>query len=117
MGVAPDMAAALASDLGVPVEYVPYKNPGLLADAADADEWDIGLIGAEPQRAQTIAFTQPYCEIQATYMVPSDSPFSSIAQVDAPGTRIATKAGGAYDLWLCYPTAVWCSSEHSGMTV
>ena len=33
-GVAPDMAAHLAKALGVPLELVPYKNPGLLADAA-----------------------------------------------------------------------------------
>ena len=51
-GVAPDMAQSLAKHLGVPLEIVPYKNPGLLADAATEDEWDIGLIGAEAQRAE-----------------------------------------------------------------
>src|SRR6516162_4082954 len=29
--------------------------------------WDIGLIGAEPQRAEKIVFTAAYCEIEATY--------------------------------------------------
>ena len=57
-GVAPDMAAHLARSLNVPLELVPYKNPGLLADAAERDEWDVGLIGAEPQRAAVIAFSQ-----------------------------------------------------------
>ena len=31
-GVAPDMARSLAEHLGVPLELVPYKNPGLLAE-------------------------------------------------------------------------------------
>ena len=44
-GVAPDMAAAIADRLGVPVHYVPFDTPGGLADAAATDTWDIGLIG------------------------------------------------------------------------
>jgi polar amino acid transport system substrate-binding protein len=56
-GVAPDMAREIASQLSVPVRYVPYPRPGELADAAGTGVWDIGLIGAEPQRAEKIAFT------------------------------------------------------------
>src|SRR5215207_7332554 len=56
-GVSPDMARAVADRLGVPVRYVPYTRPGELADAAGTGAWDIGLIGAEPQRAERIAFT------------------------------------------------------------
>ena len=99
-GVSPDMAAAIAEKLGVPVEYVPYKTPGELADAADTDTWDIGLIGAEPQRAQKIAFTAAYVEIEATYLVPAGSPLKTVADVDSTGVRIAVSARSAYDLWL-----------------
>src|SRR5499427_5970221 len=70
-GVAPDMAREIASRLGVPVKYVPYARPGELADAAGTGIWDIGLIGAEPQRAEKIAFTPAYVEIEATYLVPA----------------------------------------------
>ena len=100
IGVAPSLAAALAAKLDVPVEYVPYKNPGLLADAAKLDEWDVGLIGAEPQRAATIAFTQPYCEILATYLVPASSPITRLEEVDVPGNRVALSQRAAYCLWL-----------------
>jgi polar amino acid transport system substrate-binding protein len=99
-GVSPDMAAAIAARLGVPVEYVPYARPGELADAADRDAWDIGLIGAEPQRAEKISFTAAYCEIEATYLVPPGSTLQAIAEVDRPGIRIAVSARSAYDLWL-----------------
>ena len=81
-GVAPDMAREIASRLGVPVAYVPYPRPGELADAAGTGVWDIGLIGAEPQRAEKIAFTPAYVEIEATYLVPAGSPSKSIAEVD-----------------------------------
>jgi polar amino acid transport system substrate-binding protein len=100
VGVSPDMAAEIAQRLGVPVKYAPYKTPGELADAADTGAWDIGLIGAEPQRAEKIAFTAAYCEIEATYMVPAGSPLKTIADVDKPGIRIAVTGRAAYGLWL-----------------
>src|SRR5580765_7519816 len=87
-GVAPDMAAAIAKSLGVGVKLVPYKSPGELGDAVGSNAWDIGLIGAEPQRAEKIAFTAAYVEIEATYLVPAGSPITQISQVDRPGGRI-----------------------------
>lgn len=99
-GVAPDMARGIAERLGVPLELVPFPRPGELADAVDADRWDIGLIGAEPARAEKIAFTPAYVEIEATYLVPAGSPLHTIAEVDRSGVRIAVTARSAYDLWL-----------------
>ena len=99
-GVAPDMAAEIARRLGVPVKYVPYKTPGELADAAETGAWDIGLIGAEPQRAEKIVFTPAYVEIEATYLVPAGSPLKSLADIDKPGVRIAVTGRSAYGLWL-----------------
>ena len=100
IGVAPDMASAIANRLGVPIRYIPYPKPGDLADAAEADQWDIGLIGAEPARAETIEFTSAYVEIQSTYLVPPNSPLHAIEDVDRPGIRIAVAARTAYGLWL-----------------
>jgi polar amino acid transport system substrate-binding protein len=100
VGVAPDMGAEIARRLGVPVRYIPYKTPGELADMAATDTWDIGLIGAEPQRAAKIAFSPAYCQIEATYLVPAGSPLKTIADVDTPGVRMAVTARTAYGLWL-----------------
>jgi polar amino acid transport system substrate-binding protein len=97
-GVAPDMAKALAERLGVAVTYLPFARPGELADAVES--WDVGLIGAEPQRAEKIAFSPAYVEIEATYLVPPGSTIATIAEVDRPGVRIAVTARAAYDLWL-----------------
>ncbi len=99
-GVSPSMAAEVARRLGVAVEYVTFKNPGELADAAAEDAWDIGLIGAEPARAKLIDFSAAYSEIEATYLVPANSPIQSIADVDKPGIRIAVPARAAFELWL-----------------
>ena len=99
-GVAPDMAREIADRLGVPVRYVTFKTPGELADMAGKGVWDIGLIGAEPQRAEAIHFTPAYVEIEATYLVPAGSPLQSISDVDRAGVRIAVTGRSAYGLWL-----------------
>jgi polar amino acid transport system substrate-binding protein len=99
-GVSPSMARAIADRLGVPVKYVSFPRPGELADQAGNDVWDIGLIGAEPARAEKIAFTAAYAEIEATYLVPAGSRLTTIEDVDKPGIRIAVTARSAYDLWL-----------------
>jgi polar amino acid transport system substrate-binding protein len=99
-GVSPDMARAIAERLGVQVKYVQFPSPGALADAIGEDAYDIGLIAAEPARAETIAFTAAYVEIEATYLVPAGSPLQAIAQVDRPGVRIAISDRSAYDLYL-----------------
>ncbi|MFZ9558035.1 MAG: transporter substrate-binding domain-containing protein [Limnohabitans sp.] len=99
-GVGPDMARAIADRLGVGLQLVPYETPGELADAAADHVWDIGLIGAEPARAERITFTSAYVEIEATYLVPPGSAIQSLGQVDRPGVRIAVAARSAYDLWL-----------------
>ena len=100
IGVAPDMARAIADRLGVAVSYVTFASPGELSDAAGRNVWDIGLIAAEPARAKTIAFTPSYVEIEATYMVPEGSSLAVVDDVDRPGIRIAVSGRSACDLYL-----------------
>ena len=75
-------------------------KPGEIADDAEKGLWDIGNIGAEPQRAAVINFTAAYCEIEATYLVPAGSPIRSVGEVDQAGKRLAVTARSAYGLWL-----------------
>ena len=99
-GVAVDLGKELGRRLGVPVEIVPFPNPGALAEAAKSGVWDVGFLGAEPQRANEIDFTAAYVEIEATYLVPAGSKLDSIAAVDAKGIRIAVPTKAAYELYL-----------------
>src|SRR5688572_30034706 len=99
-GLAADLGHELGRRLGVPVELVPYPNPGALGDAAKSGAWDVGFLGAEPQRAKEIDFTAAYVEIEATYLVPAGSLIKTIAEIDRPGVRIAISDRSAYDLYL-----------------
>jgi len=99
-GVAHDLGVELARRLGLPVEFVPHPNPGVLADAANKNIWDVGFLGAEPQRANEIDFTAAYVEIDSTYLVPATSTLNDVNAVDRPGVRIMVPARAAYALYL-----------------
>jgi polar amino acid transport system substrate-binding protein len=99
-GVAADIARELGRRLNVPVDIVAYESAGALADAASSGAWDIGFLGAEPQRASVIDFTAAYAEIESTYLVPPGSSLQDVGEVDREGVRIAIAAKSAYDLYL-----------------
>lgn len=99
-GVAVDLGRELARRLGVSAQIIAYESPGKLADAAKTGVWDVGFLGAEPQRANEIDFTAAYVEIEATYLIPPGSAIRTIADVDREGVRIAISGKSAYDLYL-----------------
>jgi polar amino acid transport system substrate-binding protein len=99
-GIASDLGRELGRRLGLPVEFTKYDAAGKLADAVKDAKVDVGFLGAEPQRANYIAFTSAYLEIPVTFLVPAGSPIKSIAEVDRKGVRIAVSARSAYDLYL-----------------
>jgi polar amino acid transport system substrate-binding protein len=99
-GVAVEFAHELARRLAVPLEIIPYKSAGALADSVSTGAWEISVLGDEPERAKVIAFATPLTEIEATYLVPAGSPIRSVSEVDRPGVRIVSPAKSAYDLYL-----------------
>ena len=99
-GIAPDLGRELAKRVGVPLEFLRFDQAGKLADAVKDGKCDVGFLGAEPQRANEIAFTAAYLEIPVTFLVPAGSSIHAIADVDREGVRIAVADRSAYDLFL-----------------
>ena len=99
-GIAPDLGRELAERLGVPVEFVRFAQAGQLADGVRDGKCEVGFLGAEPQRANEIAFTKAYLEIPVTFLVPAGSKIRTIQDVDREGVRISVSARSAYDLYL-----------------
>jgi polar amino acid transport system substrate-binding protein len=99
-GIAVDLGHELGKRLSVQVELVPFATAGKLADAVKGGAWDVAFLGNEPQRAGDIAFSPPYLEIEATYLVPAGSKIRTLEDVDRKGVRIATAVNSAYDLYL-----------------
>ena len=99
-GVVIEVARELARRVGVPLEIVGFESPGAVANAATTDAWDVAFIAADPARATHIEFTPAYVTIEATYLVRSDSPIRTQADIDRDGVRISVSDKSAYDLFL-----------------
>lgn len=99
-GIAAELARELGRRLGTRLEYQPYDSAAAMADAAQKQAWDIAFLAADPAREKAIAFSAPYVELEATYLVPAGSRFRALSDVDAKGVRVAARPRSAYDLFL-----------------
>ena len=99
-GVSIDLTNELGRRLGVPVDLVVYDTPAQVADDALNNKWDVAVLAIEPARAETVTFSPPMTEIEATYLVRNDSPLRHVSQVDAPGIKIAAAEKAGYELYL-----------------
>ncbi|MGH7372900.1 MAG: transporter substrate-binding domain-containing protein [Candidatus Rokuibacteriota bacterium] len=99
-GVAVDMARELGRRLDVPVELVQYASAGQMTDALATGAWDVAFLAREPGRAGEIGFTAPHLLIEGTYLVPTDCPYTRVAEIDRAGMRIAVSEKSAYDHFL-----------------
>src|SRR5215203_452477 len=70
-----EIASELARRLNSDAVFLDYGSPGAVADASAA--WDIAFIAADPDREAAIAFTPPYVELEAAYLVTAASPIRS----------------------------------------
>ena len=99
-GVTVDIANEIATRLGVQAEFRCFGAARESFAAAVAGQADICFLAIEPARAAEISFTAPYVLIEGVYAVPSESPLTTVAEVDREGVRIGVKQGSAYDLFL-----------------
>ena len=99
-GVGAELARELARRLGARIEYVTFDTAGKIADAVKAGQVDVAFLAADPKRANEIAFSAPYVEIEGTYMVRAESPMRRVGDLDRNGIRIAVGDKTAYDLYL-----------------
>lgn len=100
VGIGGDLARALAQRMDVPLTWVKYPRHGAVIAAANDNAWDIYFIGLEAVQAQGWHASPPYVLVDQTYLVPAESPYSSVAEVDQPGIRISSWQGSGTDLFL-----------------
>jgi polar amino acid transport system substrate-binding protein len=99
-GISPDICRAIAKRLGVELSLMGFNTQDEVVDAVVSGRCGISLLGSDPARAQKLTFTPAYVELEASYLVPANSPITELSQVDQPGVRIASFYKSAYDLWL-----------------
>jgi polar amino acid transport system substrate-binding protein len=99
-GITVDLAHELGARLGLPVELVLWDAARKSVDAVRDGVADVCFLAVDPQRAEELAFTDPYVLIEGAYAVAEDSALRQVADVDREGVRVGVKLGSAYDLHL-----------------
>ena len=90
-GVPVDLGKEMASQLGVPVEYVAYDNSGQITDAAAKDIWDVAFLPQDAARMTKMSFGPIYEVADATYIVKAGSGITNFATLDQPGVKVAAE--------------------------
>ena len=98
--IAIELMRALAERLGTALQIVQYATPTNAVDGLKNGLVDVAFAGIVPSRTKVVDFTPPVVEFDYALMVPAESTFASLADIDRPGTRIAMVANHASSLAL-----------------
>jgi len=93
-GVSVDLALALGKYLGREVQIVNTPFDGLIP-SLQSHKIDviISSMTATPERAKSIAFSDPYLKTGLCLLLGKNSPIQSITDVDKPGRTVIVKRG------------------------
>lgn len=99
-GVSVALAKKLAEELNVTPEFHSFDAAGKVVAALADKTWSVAFLAIEPVRADVLTFSQPYVNLQGTYLVKNDSPYQSVTELDKSGVQLYVGKGAAYDLFL-----------------
>jgi polar amino acid transport system substrate-binding protein len=99
-GVSVDIATALEKKLGIPVRFVQYENPVRYNQSIGKDEWDVGLSPRDLSRIGQLAFSDPFMEVDNSYVARPGMTLRTPDEVDRAGIRVAVDQGSATDGYL-----------------
>src|SRR5215470_5291840 len=94
-GVSVAVAEAFAAHLGVPIEFKPYENPARYNQSLATDDWDVGLAARDPARADHLAFSAAFMEVDNGYVARPGAAPANAEEVDRAGVKIAVAQGSA----------------------
>jgi polar amino acid transport system substrate-binding protein len=99
-GVTVDLANAFASRLGLPVRMVPYENIVHYNQSIGRDEWDVGFAPRDLSRTGQLAFSDPFMEVDNSYVARPGIMLSTPDEVDRPDIKVAVAQSSPTDGFL-----------------
>lgn len=95
-----ELARELARRAGKPLDFKAVASPPAVISAVAAGEADIGFVAYEATRLGSVDFSQTYMLVRQSFMVPSGSPITSVADIDKSGLKIAGTPNDSITLCL-----------------
>jgi len=99
-GISVALATAIAARLGAPLACQCFNHAKESFEAIARGEVDIAFLAVDLERAQQVAFSSPYLQIEGTYLVNGANAAVRTAELDRAGIKIASSKGSAYGLHL-----------------
>jgi polar amino acid transport system substrate-binding protein len=99
-GVSVDLANALGSKLGTRVRFVPYDNIVRFNQSIAKNEWDVAFVPRDLTRIAQLAFSDPFMEVDESYVAGPGSALITPEEVDRRGIRVGVAQGSATDDFL-----------------
>lgn len=92
-GIGYELGREFAKRLGVPFEVVFIQGNAQFLEAMQSGQVDFASNNATAARALHMSFAQPHLEVEAGFLVSSNSKISSITEVDRDGVRVGVIQG------------------------
>lgn len=99
-GVAVDLGKELAQRVSVPFDAVVYPTFPELMNAARSGQWDVALMGVDPERAKVVDFSAPFMNVEQGFLVAVGSSIATAATADATGVRVGVLEKSSLDAFL-----------------
>jgi len=99
-GTSIDVACRMAAQVELPLEFYGYPSIPAFIAAFRAGDWEIGFALDPNLGVNDAAIAHPYIGVENTYLLPINSPFMSVDDVDQPGIQIAVPQGTSPDVYL-----------------
>ena len=99
-GTVVDVTRELGRRLAVPVALTGLPSPQQVIDAVQRGDAEIGFVAYNPERAGPVEFSQPFMLVEQTFVVRTDSPIRSVADIDRPNQAIGAGKGDSIALYL-----------------
>ena len=68
-GVAVDLGKELAQRMNVPFDAVVYPTFPELMSGARSGQWDVALMGVDPERAKVVDFSAPFMNVEQGFLL------------------------------------------------
>ncbi|MGO8183462.1 transporter substrate-binding domain-containing protein [Rhizobium leguminosarum] len=99
-GVSVDLARSLAEKLSLPIRFRHYDKAGDVSASVGTGEWDVCFLAIDPQRAERIAYSVPYVQIEGAFLIRRAAGPLGLKDVERLRLKIGAVKGSAYELFL-----------------